>query len=207
MFSDGVLAIVITLLVIEVRPPEHDDGELFTELVHQWPAYLGFLTSFIYVGVIWLNHHAAFRRIRHLDRGLNFANLGVLATTAFLPFPTAVLAEAMADATTEDQRIAVALYGAVASLMCASWLGLYHYLARSPRLHVDDGDRRFFHGERVRAVAGIAAYGLAVGLAWMPDPTVSLLVLFAIPIFYAVTSEGWGEPIRRRRAVDADVPS
>lgn len=76
--------------------------------------------------------------------------------------------------------------------MCASWLGLYHYLARSPRLHADDGDRRYFHGERIRALAGIAAYGLAVGIAWLLTQTVSLVVLFAIPVFYGVTSEGWG---------------
>jgi uncharacterized membrane protein len=57
-FSDGVLAIVITLLVLELRVPQYKHGELLTALLHEWPSYLAFLVSFVYIGVIWLNHHA-----------------------------------------------------------------------------------------------------------------------------------------------------
>src|SRR5262245_30065213 len=74
-FSDGVFAIAITILALEMRTPEHPAGGLFTALLHQWPVYLGYVTSFAYIGVIWLNHHQAFTRIRTVDRGLHVANL------------------------------------------------------------------------------------------------------------------------------------
>jgi hypothetical protein len=78
-FSDGVLAIAITLLVLDLRPPAHAPGQLVTGLLGQWPAYLGFVTSFLYIAVIWLNHHQTFARIRTVDRGLHFANIAVLS--------------------------------------------------------------------------------------------------------------------------------
>lgn len=68
-FSDGVFAIVITLLVIDVRPPATQSGRLLHDLLAQWPTYLAYLTSFAYIGVIWLNHHALFRRVQRVDRG------------------------------------------------------------------------------------------------------------------------------------------
>ena len=77
-FSDAVLAIVITLLVLDLQPPEHRPGQLLTALLDQWPTYLAYLTSFLYVGVVWLNHKAAFNRISQMDRGLHWANLAIL---------------------------------------------------------------------------------------------------------------------------------
>ena len=75
-FSDGVLAIVITLLVLDLRVPAHEPGKLLDGLLDEWPTYVAFVTSFLYVGIVWLNHHAAFRRIRLVDRGLHWVNLG-----------------------------------------------------------------------------------------------------------------------------------
>ncbi len=73
-FSDGVFAIVITLLVLDLASPEYRPGGLGAALTRQWSSYLAFAVSFVYVGVIWLNHHALFRRIRRLDLGLNWIN-------------------------------------------------------------------------------------------------------------------------------------
>ena len=87
-FSDGVLAIIITLLVLELKPPQGEPGRLLAGLLAQWPTYLAYVTSYLYVAVIWLNHKATFKRIHTIDRGLHWANVGVLFTTALLPFAT-----------------------------------------------------------------------------------------------------------------------
>jgi hypothetical protein len=78
-FSDGVFAIVITLLVIEIHPPElHGDDTLARGLWEQWPNYLGYLLSFVILGVMWLNHHRIFEPVRRVDGLLLVLNLNLL---------------------------------------------------------------------------------------------------------------------------------
>jgi uncharacterized membrane protein len=188
-FSDGVLAIVITLLVIEVRPPETQHGHLLLDLLAQWPAYLAYLTSFAYVGVIWLNHHALFNRIRRVDKGLNLANLVLLLTTAFLPFPTAVLADAIQEGDPANMSVAAALYALVAGLMCASWLLIFGYLSRRPGL-LAGVDASFYRREQIRPAVGMAGYGFAGAIAFVTPVIVPLLTFLALPAFYYLTSHG-----------------
>lgn len=190
-FSDGVLAIAITLLIIEVRTPEHGPGELVPALLRQWPAYLGYLTSFVYIAVIWLNHHAAFKRIRFIDRRLHIANLAVLCTTALLPFPTAVLSDTLQAANPVDQRGAVALYAAVAALLTASWTAFFHVLTAHPELIEEDVPPDFFRDDRFRAFLGVALYALAGALGYFVAPAVALVIFLALPAFYGATADGF----------------
>ena len=90
-FSDGVLAIVITLLVLELHVPREltSDAALRAALVHEWPAYFAFLTSFVTVGIMWVNHHRLFTLIGRVDHWLLMLNL----TICVVPFPTAIVAE------------------------------------------------------------------------------------------------------------------
>jgi uncharacterized membrane protein len=125
-FSDGVFAIVITLLVLDLTNPHYRPDGLGAALARQWPSYLAFGFSFVYVGVIWLNHHALFRRIGRLDLGLNWINLGVLLGAVIIPFPTAVLAGAFAEGDDNDKRVAVLLYALAAALMSAAWLTIFN---------------------------------------------------------------------------------
>ena len=91
-FSDGVFAIAITLLVIELRPPEVDVGEtLARALWQQWPSYFAYLVSFLTIGVVWLNHHWILEQVVQVDGPLLALNLNVLLWAALLPFPTAVV--------------------------------------------------------------------------------------------------------------------
>ena len=92
-FSDGVFAIAITLLVIEIGVPHVEGTTLFGALVEQWPSYLGYVISFLQIGVIWANHHNRFRFIVRSDHVLLFLNILFLMCVAFIPFPTALLAE------------------------------------------------------------------------------------------------------------------
>jgi uncharacterized membrane protein len=96
-FSDGVLAIAITLLVIDLRPPQLQAGErLAHALWQQWPSYVAYLVSFVTIGVIWLNHHWILEQVVQVDGPLLVLNLNMLLWAALLPFPTAVLAEHLA---------------------------------------------------------------------------------------------------------------
>ena len=107
--SDGVFAITITLLVLEIHRPEgYEPGGLLHALLENWPSYLAYAVSFLYIGVLWLNHHSLFSKLRRVNLGFRWINLGILFTTAVLPFPTAVLASALAPGTSPyDQRVAV----------------------------------------------------------------------------------------------------
>jgi uncharacterized membrane protein len=195
-FSDAVFAVAITLLVFDLGTPKHRPGHLLHALVDQWPVYVSFLASFFYIGVIWLNHHATFTRIRTMDRRLRFANLGVLLHTVLIPFPTVVMSATLREGNAADARSAVALYALIGSLMCTSWLVFFHYLTRRRDLgeaHVPD---LFFEAERTRAWVGVALYLLGGILGVALDPLVSLGVFVALPIFYGVTSEGLTETPR-----------
>jgi len=117
-FSDGVFAIAITLLVLDIRVPISEFDNLWRGIVHQWPAYLGYATSFITIGGIWLAHHGIFRRLRYANNTVMRINLLLLMAVSFLPYPTRLVADAIRDESAE--RAAVIFYGA--SLLAISLL-------------------------------------------------------------------------------------
>ncbi|WP_406083244.1 TMEM175 family protein [Micromonospora zamorensis] len=197
-FSDGVFAIIITLLVLDLQPPRVGRGQLLRALVEQWPAYLAYVTSYVYVAVGWLNHRAAFNRVRSSGKALQWYNLGVLFSTALLPFATSVVSQAMREGDEADQRAGVALYGLVGVLVSASWLGLYHYLARHHDLLDQAVSRRFFPTERARAAVGLLGYALAILVGYLASPLFALVIFLLLPMFYTVTSSGLYE-LRRLR--------
>src|SRR3954447_15493560 len=108
-FSDGVFAIAITLLVLEIKVPPSGGAEALAHgLWELWPSYVGFAVSFITIGIIWVNHHVVLTTIESVDRALLFKNLLLLLTVSFIPFPTAVMAEYLrADS---GENLAAAFY-------------------------------------------------------------------------------------------------
>jgi uncharacterized membrane protein len=112
-FSDGVFAIAITLLVLEINVAPSDFEHLGRALVDEWPAYLAYVTSFLTVGSLWIAHHDLFTRLRFIDPVMLRLNLLLLMAAAFLPFPTAVLAQSF-HASDQAERVAVVFYGLVA---------------------------------------------------------------------------------------------
>jgi uncharacterized membrane protein len=109
-FSDGVFAIAITLLILEVGVPESAFDNLWHGIAAQWPAYLAYATSFLTIGGIWMAHHGIFRRLQFANTWVMRINLLLLMVVAFLPFPTKLLAEAIHDR--DAERAAVIFYGA-----------------------------------------------------------------------------------------------
>jgi uncharacterized membrane protein len=192
-FSDGVFAITITLLVIDIIRPEYQPGRLWERLVEQWPNYVAFLASFFYVGIIWLNHRAVFSRVRFCDRSLHLANLVLLLTSGLIPFPTALLSVALQRGTASDAIVAVEIYAAIGASMCLSWLALFHILVIHPYLQEDHVEPTYFPQERHRALLGIALYTMAGVIGWAYSPSLALLIFLALPVFYGITSEGLTE--------------
>src|SRR5438552_8047016 len=105
-FSDGVFGVAITLLVLEIKVPH--SGALGVGLLLLWPSYLAYAISFVVIGAIWINHHAMFEWIDRVDQNLLLLNTLHLMFIAFLPFSTAVLAEALHSGL--NQSTAAAFY-------------------------------------------------------------------------------------------------
>jgi uncharacterized membrane protein len=202
-FSDAVFAIIITVLVLDLRPPDVEPGRLLFGLLEQWPTYLAYVTSYLYVAVVWLNHKAAFTHVRAMDRRLHWTNLGILFTTALLPFPTAVISNTMRKGNLADEVTAVGLYALVGAVLCFSWLAFFYYLSRHPELLHDDNDQQFFTRESARAWFGVISYVFAGVLGYLLSPWVGLAIFLLLPIFYGITSHGLDYlpiPMRRSRS-------
>ena len=198
-FSDGVLAIVITLLVLDLRLPQVPEGRLLSGLASQWPGYLAYFTSFHYVGVVWLNHHATFRRIIWVDAPLHWANLGILFTAALLPFPTSVLSHALVRENVADAQTAVGLYALIGMLLCVSWFVLFQYLVGRPHLSDENIDADFFRRERTRVGIGVVLYPVAGTLGVVFTPLFGLVIFLLLTVFYGVTTQGLNERQLRKR--------
>ncbi len=109
-FSDGVFAIAVTLLVLDLAVPEDEvQKHIGHGILHQWPSLLGYVTSFVVISGLWLAHHGIFGRLRFVDRRVMRINLLLLLLVSFLPFPTRLMAQAIRDANAE--RTAVIFYG------------------------------------------------------------------------------------------------
>ena len=129
-FSDGVFAIAITLLILEIKIPAVSDGNLSMQLARQWPSYLSFTISFAFIGIMWVNHHQLFTRIRHSGHALLILNLLLLFGVCVVPFPTAVLAAHLGHS---DQRTAAVLYNANYVFVALCFNLMWRY-ARSQKL-------------------------------------------------------------------------
>src|SRR5919199_3462201 len=189
-FSDAVFAITITLLVLEIGRPEVGDGVLASALLHKWPEFLAFAVSFVYIGVIWLNHHALFAGIRQVDIGLNWINLGILGTSALIPFPTGVLASALGEGSHADQQAAVVLYGIVGALMSAAWLPVFPYLHRHPDLLADPSESQLVGAQRSRPWVGVISFGTAALVGYLLGPWIAIVLFVWMIAYHAATSEG-----------------
>ena len=130
-FSDGVFAIAITLLVLDLAVPARNEvrpGGLGSALAHQWPSYFAYLVSFLVIGIIWVNHHTMFSKVNLVDRPVLFANLALLLVVSALPFPTRLLAEYLTAGS--DAHTAAAIYSATMLAMGLAYSVLWIAVTR-----------------------------------------------------------------------------
>jgi uncharacterized membrane protein len=165
-----------------------------------WPAYLAYLASFLFVGVSWVNHHALFKRIRSVDRGLCWVNLGILLTVVPTPFPTAVIANALRDGNIVDSKTAAGFYGFVFATDAIAWFFTLQYAGRHPHLLHHASDGKLLRMDGLRGLLGIVSYGGAAVLGYVVSPLAALVIFVCLPVFYGLTSEGLqGAPAIARR--------
>ncbi|GIF46074.1 putative membrane protein [Asanoa ferruginea] len=184
-FSDGVLAIAITLLVLDLRVPVRGalEGSLAEALGHEWPTYAAYVTSFLLIGIIWVNHHAVFELLGAVDRIALFLNLLLLMTVAAIPFATSLFAEYL-TAGGAAARTAALVYSGLFLLMSVTFALLYAYVARRPALLAASVDPVAMRASIVRfSVVGLALYSLTMVIAVFSAPA-TLVAHIVIALYY-----------------------
>lgn len=188
-YSDAIIAIAITLLVLEIHVPErHDgagDGALWHELGQLWPSYLGFAISFTVIGIMWINHHEIFRYIRCANHSLMLLNTLFLFLIAMAPFPTALLAEYLGH---DGERTATIVYTGWSLAIAIVYNILWRYPRRAGLIEesadpavIAQISRRFNFGPPIYAFAFILAF---------ISPTAALLVPAGLAVLYALPQRG-----------------
>ena len=184
-FSDGVLAIAITLLVLDLRVPVEDTlhGSLASALADEWPAYAAYVTSFLIIGIIWVNHHGVFELVRQVDRLALFLNLLLLMAVVAIPFTTALLSEYL-RAEDRDARTAAVVYSLVMLAMSMAFAGLFWHLARHPERLAGAVDPVAMRRSIIRfSAVGLLLYVATVIVALFSAP-LCLVAHFLIAIYY-----------------------
>jgi uncharacterized membrane protein len=178
-FSDGVYAIAITLLVLDLKVPTGQNGQLAAALLRQWPMYFAFLVSFAFVGIMWVNHHRLFTHIRRCDNRLLFLNLLLLLGVTVVPFPTALLAAHLRGT---DARSAAAVFNGTYVMIAIFFNVLWRHAVKHSLL--DAATLESARSISRQYAAGPISYLLCFALTWVSVP-LSLALNIALAVFFA----------------------
>jgi uncharacterized membrane protein len=185
--SDGVLAIVVTLLVLDFGQAERTIAEMpgssHTQMLAflggLWPRVLGYVLSFVLIVIYWILHHVMFHHIHRVDRGLLWFNALFLMTVAFLPFPAALLAEFILH----ESNVIVVLYGSAHLVVGMSLAGMWLYAARGRRLLSDGVDEETVRLVTRSALASPVLYAAGIALSFISIPAAIVVYALAPAIF------------------------
>jgi len=181
-FSDGVFAIAITLLVLELNVPAGD--HLWDQLKDEWPSFAAFFVSFWVIGIIWVNHHGVLDHLARADRGVLYLNLLLLLTVVFIPFPTALLAEHLKPGE-GDETTAAVIYSAAFIAMSFAYGVLWTYITkRKDLLGVELTDEQI-RRTSIRFQIGTPFYIVQLAFAFI-SPAIVLALNAALAVYYMV---------------------
>ena len=181
-FSDGVIAVAITLLVLGLVVPTHP-RHLGHDLGHIWPSYVAYVTSFITIGIIWINHHAMIGRLARADHSILMLNLLLLLTIGVIPFGTGLMADYLREA--HGAKLAAGIYAGILLAMAVAFSTLNsQILLRRPHLLKMELSLERRRRILARSVSGLVPYVVATGLAPV-SPYATLAICAGLAVFYA----------------------
>jgi uncharacterized membrane protein len=180
-FSDGVIAVAITLLALDLTVPEPGHVSLLQQLGDHWPQFAAYAVSFFTIGIIWVNHHARVSQIARVDRTLLFINLVLLMFVVLIPFATSTMATYLTSGH-EDSHIAMAVYAVVLEGMAVSFTAMFEWSLREGRTYVTVPiDQR--RSARLRTSIGTIVYAVVFIVAFINAP-VSLAIAGFTAAYY-----------------------
>jgi uncharacterized membrane protein len=201
-FSDGVFAVAITLLVLNLTVAGPGHGQLINQLGSHWPSFAAYVISFFVIGIIWVNHHVLVKTIVVVDRLLLFLNLVLLLFVVLIPFATGLVAEYMsaylnASPGGKDVRLAMALYSAVFLGMSAGFGSIFEWTLHGERVaHPVPAGQQW--AARLRFVGGSGAYVVSLVVALF-NAIAAFVIIALIAVYYIfertpATAAADGEP-------------
>jgi len=182
-FSDGVFAVAITLLALDLEVPGPGHGSLADQLGKSWPTYAAYVLSFFIIGIMWVNHHSLFKTFAHADRTLLFLNLTLLLFVVAVPFGTSTVAEYLREGGF-DAHLAAALYAAIFFGAAVSFVAIFAWSLRDGNRHTPlppDAGRAAL----LRFAVGGFVYLGAFVVAFI-NAAASVAAIAAIAIYYIV---------------------
>ena len=180
-FSDGVFAVAITLLVLEIEVPGGEN--LWHDLKEQWPSFAAFAVSFWVIGIIWVNHHGVIDHLKRADRGVLYLNLLVLMTVVFIPFSTELFAVHLKSGA--DEKVAAIVYSSSFLAMGVSFGLLWTYVtSHREALGVSLTDEEV-RSTRRSFLIGNPIYALAFAMSFVSPPAV-LAIVALVAFYYAI---------------------
>jgi uncharacterized membrane protein len=183
-FSDGVFAIALTLLILDIKVPRNlpPGVDLLTALTQQWSAYFAYALGFTTIAIMWINHHRLFSLIKRSNDKLMILNCLLLFVITFVPFPTALLSEYLGH---PDERTATLVYCGTSIVIAICFNLVWRYAAYKNRLLDRSSDPKAIAAISRSYLYGPVVYLLAFTLAFV-NVGLSLLLVFGLAIFFAL---------------------
>jgi uncharacterized membrane protein len=180
-FSDGVFAVAITLLALNLAVPAH--AHVVAQLHEHWPAFLAYLLSFFMIGIVWVNHHVLVRAITTVDRTLLFLNLVLLLFVVLIPWGTATEANYF-PRDDWDARIAMVLYAAVFLGMSVGFGSIFEWTLHGQRVAMPLPPEKHW-AARARFVGGGLVYVVAIIIALI-NAIAAFVLIALVAVYYIV---------------------
>ena len=178
-FSDGVFAIAITLLVLDLRLP--GGGTLTHQLLHVWPQYFAYVVSFLTIGIMWMNHHTILAHVSRVDRPLLVINLLLLMAVVVIPFPTSLVAEHLQGA---GGVAATVTYGLVLIAASLGFAGLWIYVVTHAERLGGQAQPEALRRSIPGFTGGLLVYVAATVIAAFGAPLIALIIYGLIGVYY-----------------------